>query len=70
MKEIVLKVEGMMCSGCENRVKNSLKNLDGVNDVLANHETNTVKIIANDEVIDKEIIEHIEDIGYKVVGEN
>lgn len=29
MKEIVLKVEGMMCSRCENRVKNSLKNIDG-----------------------------------------
>ena len=30
MKEIVLKVNGMMCGGCENRVKNVVQNIDGV----------------------------------------
>ena len=30
MKEIVLNVKGMMCGGCENRVKNALSTIEGV----------------------------------------
>ena len=29
MKEINLKVEGMMCTGCENRIQNAVKNMNG-----------------------------------------
>ena len=47
MKEISLKVNGMMCSGCENRVKNSLKTIEGINEVEADHTTGLVKIEAN-----------------------
>ena len=65
--EITLKVEGMSCEGCENRIKNALKNIDGVKEVLASHEKKEVKIISNDDM-DKEIfIQKIEDIGFKVV---
>ena len=28
MKEINLKVEGMMCTGCENRIQNAVKNMN------------------------------------------
>ena len=31
MKEIILNVEGMACEGCENRIQNSLKNIEGIN---------------------------------------
>ena len=30
MKEINLKVEGMMCTGCENRIQNAVKNMNGI----------------------------------------
>ena len=30
MKEINLKVEGMMCIGCENRIQNAVKNMNGI----------------------------------------
>lgn len=69
MNEIILKVKGMMCEGCENRVKNSLKNIEGVKEVTADHNTGNVTVNANNEVSKELIIETIEDIGYEVVNE-
>ena len=70
MNEIILKVNGMMCEGCENRVKNSLKNIEGVKEVTADHNTGNVTVNANNEVSKELIIETIEDIGYEVVKED
>ena len=70
MKEIVLKVNGMMCEGCENRVKNSLKTIDGVEEVIAEHNTGKVIVKANNEVSKELIIQTIEDIGYDVIKED
>lgn len=70
MKEIKIKVSGMMCSGCENRIKNTLNMLDGVEKVEADHNTGIVVIIAN-ENIDKEVIEEkIDNIGFEVIKED
>lgn len=66
MKEMKLKIEGMMCTGCENRVQNALKTIDGVEEVKANHEDGSVKIKANDNVEISTIKEKVEDIGYEV----
>ena len=44
MKEIEIKVEGMVCNGCENRVQNALKAIKGIKDVNADHTTGIVKI--------------------------
>lgn len=66
MKEIEFNVEGMMCSGCENRVKNSLSLIGGVEAVEASFETGVVKITLTKEVLEKELKEAIEDLGYKV----
>lgn len=66
MKEMELKIEGMMCTGCENRVQNALKTIDGVEEVKANHEDGSVKIKANDNVEISTIKEKVEDIGYEV----
>jgi len=66
MKEIEFNVEGMMCSGCENRVKNALSLIDGVEAVKANFETGVVRITLTKEVLENELKEAIEDLGYKV----
>ena len=68
MKEIEINVEGMSCTGCENRIQNAVKMIEGVEEVKANHETGAVKIIANEKVEEKEIKEKIEDIGFTVKG--
>jgi len=65
MKEIIIKVEGMMCGGCEKRIQNALKSIEGVKEVVASHENKTVKVVTN--VDEKILAEKIEDIGFKVV---
>ena len=65
MKELEIKVKGMMCNGCENRVQNALKTIEGVKEVVANHATGIVKVTANEEVSENSIKEKIEDIGYE-----
>lgn len=67
MKEITLKVNGMMCGGCENRVKNAIGNIDGVENVTADHNTGKVVITSNDNVSEEVIMETLEDIGYEIV---
>ena len=66
MKEINLKVEGMMCTGCENRIQHAVKNMNGIKSVKADHTTGTVKIEAEDGIEESKIKEKIENIGFDV----
>ncbi len=66
MKEIILKVTGMMCEGCENRIQNAVKNMEGVETVVANHQEGTVKLSLNENADISKIKEKIEDIGFTV----
>ena len=70
MKETKLIVNGMMCGGCENRVKNAIKNIEGVENVTADHNTGKVIVISDNEVSEEIIKEVLEDIGYEVVKED
>lgn len=65
MKEINLKVIGMHCEGCENRIKNSLSTIDGIEEVIANHIDGSVLIKTNKEVDIEDIKEKIEDLGFE-----
>ena len=66
MKELIIKIEGMVCSGCENRVQNVVKQIEGVEKVVANYNDGTVTITLNQEINTETIKERIEDIGFKV----
>ena len=66
MKEIKLNVEGMVCEGCEKRVENALKTTNGVNEVIAKHESGIVTIKADNEIEKNVIEEKIEDLGFEV----
>ena len=68
MNEIILKVEGMMCEGCENRIQNSLRNIEGIEKVIANHKEGIVTVVGENVDIVK-VKERIEDIGFVVKGE-
>ena len=67
MKELNLKINGMVCEGCENRVKSALLLLNDVESVDANHNTGIVKSEKNLNV--SEIKEKIIDLGYEIVEE-
>ena len=66
MNEINLNVEGMMCGGCENRIQNAVKNMEGVELVVANHQEGIVKLSLNENADISKIKEKIEDIGFAV----
>ncbi len=66
MKELVIKVEGMVCGGCENRVQNALKTLDGIESVIANYKKGIVKLKINEKIKEEIIKEKIEDLGFTV----
>ncbi len=66
MKETVIKVEGMVCNGCENRVQNALKNIEGVENVVADHNKGIVTVTSKNEVTESSMKEKIEDIGFEV----
>lgn len=66
MKEMILKVEGMACEGCENRIQNAIKNMEGVEKVVANHKEGTVMITTSEDNIHA-IKEKIEDLGFNVL---
>lgn len=67
MKETILKVYGMMCEGCENKVKNVLENIEGVENVTANLSTGEVVITHNNDASKENILEAIERLEKKQV---
>ena len=66
MKELTIDVEGIECSGCENRSQNAVETIDGVKSVVASHEKGTVTIVADENVSENEIKNTIQDIGFEV----
>lgn len=66
MKELLIKVDGMHCEGCEKRIQNALKNLKEIKKVIANYKKGTVNIILKKEISEVKIKEVIEDIGFFV----
>lgn len=69
MNTIQIKVNGMMCGGCENRVKNSLKTIEGINEVEADHTTGLVTIESSKDISLEVIKERIEDLGFELIEE-
>lgn len=70
MKETIIKVKGMVCGGCENRVKNALAEIEGVENIEASFETGIIRVTAEEKVTRKILEETIDDIGFEVVKED
>lgn len=70
MKETIIKVKGMVCGGCENRVKNALSQIEGVKGVEASYKDGIVKVVASQNVEKKAIEETINDIGFEVINKD
>ena len=65
--EKTLKIEGMMCSHCEGRVKKCLEEIPGVAEAVVSHESGTAKVILDKEVSDETLKNAVEEQGYKVI---
>ena len=66
MKEIKLKIEGMHCAGCSNRLEKILNNIDGVESAKVSLEERSADIKYNEEEVElNTILQEIEDAGFK-----
>lgn len=67
--KIEIRISGMSCTGCENKVENVLKNIENVKSVNANYNTGIIEIETNNiKDLDIDIIkETLEDLGYDIL---
>ena len=67
--KIEIRISGMSCTGCENRVENILKTIKNVESVNANYNTGIVEIETNNiKDLDIDVIkETLEDLGYDIL---
>lgn len=67
MKKVEFKVEGMACSGCENRIQNALKEIEGVEEAIASHTDKTVLITVKDDISEDILKDTINSLDYEVL---
>ena len=66
MKEVKLNIEGRHCTGCSTRLEKVLNNVDGVEDAKVSLEEKKADIKYDEtQVSEKELIEAVEDAGFK-----
>jgi len=69
MQQMTLRVIGMSCEGCEDRIKTALNRVDGIRFASADHESERVRVAFDPAVTSSEsVTECIEKAGYKVAG--
>ena len=66
--EFTMKIEGMMCTHCEARVKKCLEEADGVKEAIVSHEKGEATVITENRIEASELKAIVEAQGYKVVG--
>lgn len=69
MEKIIIKVKGMVCNGCENRIKNAIEQIEGVEQVTADYKKGIVTIELNSKVNKDIIYDKIENIGFEVLDD-
>ncbi len=67
MKELQLKVTGMDCSSCEQRLENALSHLQGVTRSKADHQMGTLRVVIDPAKVNVESIRaSVEKAGFGV----
>ena len=67
MKENDIHVEGIMCEGCVNRIKNVLENIKDLKYIETSIPNKNVKIKVKSENVLQEAVDAINDLGFKVI---
>ena len=66
--EKTMKIEGMMCTHCEARVKKALEALPEVSTADVSHEKGTAVVTLSGQLADEALKKAVEDQDYKVLG--
>lgn len=69
MKEIRVKIEGMTCQHCVERVKKAIYSLEGISHVEVSLQEGIAKISMEQDIPLHVIKSAVEEWGYRVVGE-
>ncbi|HBG71727.1 MAG: hypothetical protein A2W93_06550 [Bacteroidetes bacterium GWF2_43_63] len=66
-----IEIENLKCHGCANTISKGISAMEGVNNVIVDHETSSVTIEydGNNERMD-EFAEKLRSLGYPKAGEN
>ena len=68
-ENVKLRVTGMTCGGCENAIKLTLHQLEGVASIAASFKDERVEVNYDSEKISRDkITRAIEDLGYQVTA--
>ncbi len=68
MKKIVIGLDGMMCSGCENRVNTAIKNAYPVKKVTSSHVKKETVINTEVDIPEAQITAMLTGMGFKVLS--
>ena len=67
MEQLVLQVEGMTCTACENRIQRALGQLEGVRQARADHQAGEVRVVVDPaKTLEEAIRARITQSGYAV----
>ena len=71
MIQKTFKVKGMFCTGCENRIQNRLKMVNGIKNVKASFEKQEIYIEYDESKVTDEVIkENVDDLDYELIIDN
>ncbi|MDG1087993.1 MAG: heavy metal translocating P-type ATPase, partial [Acidimicrobiales bacterium] len=65
-----IAVDGMTCAACSNRIQRKLTRLDGVTDAQVNFATGRATVVRDSAVLDQQLFDVIESLGYSVIEED
>jgi copper chaperone CopZ len=69
-ENVTLQVEGMTCTGCEQRLGKALRRLEGVREATADHRTGEVRVRFDPAVTDRAALAaQVGTAGYAVTGD-
>ena len=69
VEDVVLRVDGMTCEGCEGRIRGALQRLSGVHGVAASHERGEVRVTSDPTKISRdEVRRAVARAGYEVAS--
>ena len=66
--EKTLKIDGMMCTHCEARVKKALEAVDGVAEAVVSHEAGTAVVTLTQDVPAETLKQAVEAQDYQVLS--
>jgi copper chaperone len=64
-----LAIQNLKCGGCANTIITRLNNIDGIDNVMVNNDTNTVSLNYIDESILNKAMDLLSKLGYPIEGE-